>query len=417
MGAREFRDKYAIVGAALTPTARTHAPGVSGLMLEAWAARLAMEDAGLTRQDIDGAVHGMMASPHTPTQWTDSYSRTLGLKPNIYINVARGGQAAHNGILLATQLLSLDLATYVIVSCGLPGWSASHGPSRNQPRDKPIDFAVSQVGVGMAGQLDHGLAFLGFGAAASGAAVHGFYMSRHQHEYGTKAEEIGAIAVSTRAWANLNPEARFYDRPLTLEDYMNSPFIVEPVRRADCCVQSDLGAALIVTTSERASSLRQKPAYIKGIGIGDQAREQWWNKTNYTQVDAAFAGRQALHAAGVRIEDVDVAEMYDCFTTEVIFYLEDYGWCQKGEGGALAASGATEPGGSIPVNTHGGLLSGMYLFDFPNVVEAVRQLRGEGGERQVKDAQIALTNGHGGEMISNYMCAAHATMITGNELS
>jgi acetyl-CoA acetyltransferase len=242
-------------------------------------------------------------------------------------------------------------------------------------------------------------------------------MSRHQYEYGTKAEEIGAIAVSTRAWANLNPEARFYDRPLTLEDYMNSPFIVEPVRRADCCVQSDLGAAIIVTSSERAESLKQKPVYIKGIGIGDQAREQWWNKTNYTQVDAAFAGRQALTAAGVSLKDIDLAEMYDCFTTEVIFYLEDYGWCKKGEGGAFVAGGATAPGGSIPVNTFGGLLSGMYLFDFPNVVEAVRQLRGQAGDRQVKDAHVALTNGHGGEMISNYMCAAHATMITGNELS
>src|SRR5262245_15155836 len=125
MTERALRDKYAIVGIGMTPTAREHAPNTSGLMLEAWAARVALEDAGLTRGDIDGAVHGMMASPHPPSQWTDAYSRVLGLKPNIYMNIARGGQAAHNGILLATQLLNLGLANYVMVSCGLPGYSAT----------------------------------------------------------------------------------------------------------------------------------------------------------------------------------------------------------------------------------------------------------------------------------------------------
>src|SRR6267142_663077 len=184
MAASDFRDKYAIVGIGMTPTSRTHAPpGMSGLMLEAWGAKLAIEDAGLRREDIDGTIHATLASPHPPAQWIDSYSRTLGLKPNFYLSVARGGQAAHNGILLATQMLSMELANYVIVS---------------------------------------------------------------------------------------------YGRPATLDDYMHSPFVIEPIRRMDCCVQSDLGVAIIVTTAERARALKRPPVYVKGIGQGDQARDQWW---------------------------------------------------------------------------------------------------------------------------------------------
>jgi acetyl-CoA acetyltransferase len=198
---------------------------------------------------------------------------------------------------------------------------------------------------------------------------------------------------------------------------MNSPFVVEPMRRMDCCLLSDLGVALIITTADRARALKKSPVYIKGVGQGDQARDQWWEKSNYTQVDAAFAAGHAFKQAGVNLNDIDVAEVYDCFTTEVIFYLEDYGFCKKGEGGPFVQSGATLPGGSIPLNTFGGMLSGMYLFDFPGVYEATKQLRWEAGDHQVKGAEIALTNGHGGEMMLPGMCSAHATMILGRVLS
>ena len=173
----------------------------------------------------------------------------------------------------------------------------------------------------------------------------------------------------------------------------------------------------LVTTADRARSGPKPPVYLKGLGFGDQARKQWWDKSNYTQVDGAFAAKQAFAEAGENIWSIDVAELYDCFTMEIIFYLEDYGYCKKGEAGEFLRSGATRPGGSFPINTHGGLLSGMYLFDFPNVVEATRQLRGEAGDRQVPNAHLALTNGHGGEMVEPFMCSSHATMILGNELS
>jgi acetyl-CoA acetyltransferase len=405
-----FRDCFAIAGVGLTPTARVGAPGMSGLMLEAWAARLAIEDAGLRREDIDGAVHTMMATPHPPAQWTDTYSRTLGLKPNFYLNVSRGGQAAHNGLILATQALALGLANYVIVSCGLPGRSAS----RAAPSEANANNPTSDVGVSMAEFITHGLGVVGFDAGATAATVHGFFASRHMHEYGTTAEQLGAVALAMREWACRNPEARFHGVPATIEDYLRSPYIIEPLRRMDCCVQSDLGAALVVTTAERAADLRCPPVYLKGVGIGDQARDQWWEKSNYTQVDAGFAARTAFNTAGVTLDDIDVAEFYDCFTTEVVFYVEDYGLCAKGEGGEYVASGALAPGGAFPLNTYGGLLSGMYLFDYPGVVEAVRQLRGEAGERQIEGAELALTNGHGGEMIMPGMCSSHATMVLGS---
>jgi acetyl-CoA acetyltransferase len=403
----KLRDRFAIVGVGVTPTIRSHAPGVSGLALEAWATRIAIEDAGLRRRDIDGSIHAMMASPHPPAQWTDAFSRALGLRPNFYLNVARGGQAAHNGILLATQTLGLGLAKYVSVSCGLPGWSAAHSKSG--------DLGVSSsVGVSMNDFLHHGLGVLGYDAAASGAASgHAYLASRHMHEYGTTAEQLGAVAVSARAWANLNPEARFYGRTLTIQNYLESPMIVSPLRRADCCIQSDLGVSLVLTTAERAKDLDRPVVYIKGLGLGDQARKQWWDKTNYTELDGAFAARSALAEANVELADIDLAQFYDCFTTEMIFYAEAYGLCKRGEGGEFAASGAYGPGGSFPANTYGGLLSGSYLFDFPGVAEAVRQLRGEAGVRQVPHARLAMTNGHGGEMVMPGMCSSHATMVLG----
>jgi acetyl-CoA acetyltransferase len=410
MARENFRDQFAIVGIGMTPTARSHAPNMSALALETWAAKLALEDAGLERDEVDGAIHTMMATPHTPAQWVDSYSRTLGLKPNFYLNVARGGQTAHNGVLLATQALSMGLANFVVVACGLPGWSSGH------PDPSETSATRTAVGISTKGILDMGLGRLGFDAAG-GPGIHALYASRYIHEYGAKPEHFGSVAVAMRQWANLNPEARFYDRTLTMSQYLDSPYVVRPLRRFDCCVQSDLGAALIVTTAERARSMKRPAIYIKGLGLGDQAREQWWDKTNYTQTDGAVASRTALAQAGITLDDIDVAEVYDCFTTEVLFYMEDYGWCRKGDGGDFVATGATAPGGSIPVNTHGGLLSGMYLFDWPGVIEAVRQLRWDCGERQVAGAEIALTNGHGGEMITPGMCASHATMILGRSES
>jgi len=217
--------------------------------------------------------------------------------------------------------------------------------------------------------------------------------------------------VSLREWACLNPEAQMFGRPITIADHQNSPWMVEPYHLLDCCLESDAGVAIVITTAERARDLPKKPVYVMGLGFGDHARQLWWDKANYTQLDVGPAKEAAFRQAGIELGDIDVAQFYDCFTAEVVFHLEDYGWCKKGEGGSFAAEGNIAPGGSIAVNTGGGLLSGFYLFDYTGLAEAVRQLRGDCGQRQVKDAEIALVTGHGGEMVMPGMCSTHGCAI------
>ncbi len=407
----DVRDRYAIVGVGITPTARTNAPGIFNMTLEAWAARLALEDAGLKRQDIDGAVHGWSANPHPVALWKDAYTRELGLKPGFYMSIQRGGQVAHNGILLAMRALATGQATCVILACGVSGVSGWPGPTGKQSAEDRI------TGLPRRFTQDLGAGCTGLDAAASYSVSQAFYASRHMHDYGTTHEHLGAVALAARAWAQKNPEARYYGQPATMEDYLNSPWGAFPLRDMDSPVYSDLGCSLIVTTADRARTFRKKPVYIKGIGIGDQSHDQWWNKSSFSQTAGAHAKSRAFEQAGVDLSDIDVAELYDSSTIEMIFYMEDYGWCKKGEGGPLVASGAIAPGGAIPTNTHGGLLAGMFDFDLPAVIEAVIQLRGEAGERQVNGAEIALTNGNGGEMLGPGMSSSHATMVLGNVLS
>ena len=397
MSSGEFRNRFAIVGVGVTPPPWRNSTN-SRKMLQAEAARLAIEDAGLRREDIDGAIHATVGSPNPMTAWTDAYSRVLGLKSNFYWTVSRGGSGAHLGVLLATQALALGLANYVVVADGISMYSDAHGPPSGRSLPK-----------------HYGTDYLGFSQGASAATFHAFLATRHMYEYGTTSRHFGAIAVAQRQWASLNPDAQMHGRPLTIEAHQASRFVIEPLHLPDCCLQSDIGVSYIITTAERARSLKKPPVYVMGMGAGDQGRQQYWEKSNYTQLDSAFAKDIAFRTAQVHLADIDVAELYDCFTPEVLIYLEDYGWCKKGEGGPFAESGATAPGGSIPVNTYGGQLSGFYLFDFGHVVEAVRQLRGECGDRQVQGATVALTNGHGGELTRPGMAANHACMVLGND--
>lgn len=381
--------------------------GLTARTLQAEATRLAIADAGLRREDVDGCINGMGSPGSMPAGggWVDTFARVLGLPVKFYWTVARGGTGAHIGILTATRALELGLANYVVVACGHSGWSQSHGllgakPTKGRP---PGNQGNSIVGTDL----------LGYSAAASAARMHGFFASRHMYEYGTTQRQLGSVAVSLREWACLNPSAQMYGRPLTIEDYEASRWIVEPYRLLDCCLESDAGAAVVITTAERARDLARPPVYVLGQGFGDHARQYWWEKSNYTRLDVAPAKEAAFRQAGIELADVDVAEFYDCFTAEVIFQLEDYGWCAKGEGGPFVEAGNIAPGGTVPVNTGGGQLSGFYLFDYTGLAEAVVQLRGEGGARQVPDAEVALVTGHGGEMVIPFMCSTHATTILG----
>ena len=223
---------------------------------------------------------------------------------------------------------------------------------------------------------------------------------RHMHQYGTTHEQLAEIAVATRKWAMLNPKAMMRD-PLTIDDVLSSRWIAYPLHLLDCCLVTDAGGAIVVTSAERAKDCKKKPVYVLGSGEAT-THQSIVNMPDLTTTPAAISGPRAFEMAGVRHEDLDVVEVYDSFTYTVLATLEALGFCKPGEGGAFVSDQRTAPGGDFPLNTNGGGLSythpgmyGMFLL-----IEAARQLRGECGERQVAGAKLGLVNGTGGALSS-----------------
>lgn len=224
--------------------------------------------------------------------------------------------------------------------------------------------------------------------------------ARHMHQYGTTREQLAEVAVSARRWAELNPAA-FRREPLTVEDVLSSRMVSDPLTVLDCCLVTDGGGAIVMTSARRAAELVRTPVHILGGG------EASWHSSisampDLTRTAAEESGRRAYATSGYGPEDMDVVELYDAFTINPILFLEDLGFCPKGEGGRFVAGGRIAPGGELPVNTNGGGLSfchpGMYGIFL--LIEAVRQLRGDAGRRQVPDAALALVNGNGGALAS-----------------
>ena len=397
----EFRGKFAIVG--LGQTAVGHLPGKTVPMLEAEAGRLALEDAGLKPKDIDAAIQAQSdPGGGVRPRSDDSFARILGLPAKMYMeNVGRGGEYHTMAILIATQLLDLGMARYVMVAGGRDDWSRSRA-QRETGRSGQV-FWERNGNVGRA-----------FGAFQA-MSFHAMLARRHMHEFGTTSRQLGMIAVAQRQWANLNPAAFMYGRPMTIDDHQNSPVVADPYHLLDVCLMSDSGTAFIVTTAERARDLKKPPLSILGIGFGEQLADLWWEKQNYTRLAVKPAREDAFGMAGVELKDVDVAQLYDCFTAEVLFQLEDYGWCGKGEGGPFVEAGHLGPAGDVKINTGGGLLSSHHLGSLTCLAELVFQLRGEAGDRQVKGARIGFATGHGGEIVGGQMCSIHATTVLGRE--
>jgi acetyl-CoA acetyltransferase len=365
------RGACAIVGAAESDIGQV-AAGLSPLDLMAQATVRALDDAGLNLADVDG-VFATTSQSRMPTLALCEY---LGIQPRYHDGTNIGGcsfmsMVAHAQAAIQAGLCSVALIAYGSTQRSL-GRANVAAPDAN-PYESPYRPLYT-------------------------ASSYALAASRHMHEFGTSREQLAQIAVSARQWALLNPKA-WEKEPLTVEDVMRSRMVSSPLTVRDCCLVTDGGGALIVTSAERARSLRSKPAYVLGVGE-HLSHYNISSMRDLTVTGARESGAAAYAMAGLRPRDIDVVELYDAFTITTLLFLEDLGFCPKGEGGRFVADGAIAPGGRLPVNTNGGGLSychpGMYGVFV--LIEAVRQLRGEAGRRQVAGCETAIAHGNGGTL-------------------
>jgi acetyl-CoA acetyltransferase len=351
------------------------------------AVRLAVADAGLELSDVDGLLinAGVTRSVHVGLQ-VDLGLTDLALLSEIQ---SYGSSA---GVMVQFASLAVASGLADVVACVFADAPLTQG-------------TAAGAAYGGTRSLPEGLPALNYAAGIrSPSAMYALAARRHMDAFGTTTEQFGAVAVAQRQWAAMNPLAQMRE-PMSLEDHQASRMIVEPLRLLDCCLVSNGGVAVIVTSAERAASLRQPPVHVLGWGQSHPGYVME-RGTSFGLVSGAKAsGEAALSMAGVTPADVDVAQLYDCFTYTVIIQLEDYGFCPKGEGGPFAASGALGPGGSLSLNTGGGELSGYYMWGMTPLSEGVIQARGQGGERQADRNDIVLVSGNGG--VLHY----HSTLV------
>jgi acetyl-CoA acetyltransferase len=264
--------------------------------------------------------------------------------------------------------------------------------------DAPLKDTSPGAGAAYAGTGRRPAGWHGLAAASgiySANTLYALAARRHMQTYGTTSEQLGHIAVAQRAWAARNPLAQMRD-PITLADHQNSRWIAEPFHLLDCCLVSNGGVAVIVTSADRAAGLAQPAVHIRGWGQAHPGSVMGRDSEFGLVSGASLAGPTALKMAGITIGDIDVAELYDCYTYTVLISLEDYGFCAKGEGGPFAASGVLGPEGTLAVNTGGGQLSSYYMWGMTPLSEAVIQARGQGGDRQAPRHDMVLVSGNGG---------------------
>jgi acetyl-CoA acetyltransferase len=384
-----LRDKCAIVGIGNSRLGKV--PGVSSLDLLVEAMVNALDDAGLKTSDIDGLI---CRGPDDAYGHHQLIGARLGINANISTTMDNGGASQILSIAMAVMAIEAGLATTVLCGFGRDAWSRTHVTEEARVRNetRPDSQRAREFGP------EYGY----FGAVAA----HAFGAQRHMHLYGTTRDHFAEIAIAFREHALRNPQAQM-KKPLTKADYDAARLIVAPFGLFDCSLRSDGAGAVIVTSKARAKDLKQPPVPIKGFGSFNNLRG-WFQDDNMVVTAAKKSGETAYKMAGLGPQDVDTAQIYDCFTYMVLTQLEDYGFCKKGEGGDFVASGALRMGGRLPTNTSGGQLSESHVEGMLQIVEGARQMRHTyGADRQVKDAEIALISGHGG----NQVC--HSTLILG----
>lgn len=339
----------------------------------------ALDDAGLKASNIDGIM------PFPNVGKAEAFAASLGcVNLRFAATLHMGGAAPVGSLAMAAMAVTSGAADYVLVPGGWNGYSGA----------RVRQTAANDLGSIPGGAIARDF-YLPFGLTAP-PQWYALMARRHMHEYGTTAEQLGAVAIAMRKHAQLNPAALMHGKPLTMEEYLASPMIASPYRLFDCSLETDGAAAFIVTSAERARDLKQKPVWIMGAASGQPyPADEIVNRPDFHRVGLSTAAPEAFRIAGVSHDDIDFAQIYDCFTFEVIQQIEEAGFCRRGEGGAFVENGGIELGGRLPVNTHGGLLSQAHVLGISHVVEAVRQLRGEAGARQVKDAEIGVVTGWG----------------------
>jgi acetyl-CoA acetyltransferase len=342
------------------------------------AALAALADAGLSATDVDGIVRC-----DSDAVRANDLVHTLGIGQLDYFSeVGPGGVGPCAMVGQAVAAIVSGEATTVLVFRSLNGRSGRR-------------FGLSPVSsrrVGGNGTYDE--LFLPYGLLTPGQ-IFGLLAQRHMLDFGTSEKDLGHIALACRSRANANPRAQMHDRPLTMDEYLAARMISRPLRLFDFCLETDGACAVVVTSAERARDLRQPPALIRAVAQGSLADPQpgiqfpVLLRESLTTLPARPTGQTLYKRAGLGPDDIDVAQLYDCFTITVLLQLEDYGFCPKGEGGPFVSSGEIEPGGRLPINTGGGHLSEGYIHGMNHVLEGVRQVRGE-SSNQVPDAEVCL---------------------------
>ena len=391
--AHPMRGATAITGLGMTPMGRIF--GKSATELAADAVKLAIADAGLRKDQIDG----LLTNAGVTNAIGLNMQNYLGMKDLRLLNhMNAAGSTAAQMVQYAALAINAGMANHVVcvfadnpLSGGSGAGAAYAGAARAPGRPK-----------GMAGLYTAA----GYFGANTGYAL---AARRHMALYGTTQDQLGIIAVGQRAWATKSPIAQMR-QPITLEDYHNSRWIIEPLHLLDCCLVSNGAVAVIVSSAAAAKSMPQPPAYIWGMGQGHPGDPQRAGWDQETETGGKLAGKTAYAMAGVGPEDVSQCQLYDCYTYTVLVTLEDYGFCGKGEGGPFVEDGKLGPGGALPTNTGGGELSGYYMWGMTPLSEAIIQTRGQGGERQAKN-DVVLCTGNGGTLAYHgaLILSPHAT--------
>lgn len=367
-----LRDKYAIAGIGWTDFSKNSGRTVRSLASEA--CLKAVADAGLKVSDIDGFV-SFNFNDSVPSI---AVATEMGIPQAGYaVDFLSGGNAANLITLTATAAIEAGLAKNVLCYRAMNGRSGFRlGGGRDMAAHGITQYTAP------------------FGWITYPQAM-AMWCRRHMIEYGTTAEQLGEIAVQFRKNAELNERA-MQRTPITMDDYMNSRMIVEPFRMLDICLETDGACAVLITSADRAKDMKQKPVYITGgaYGGGPNQGEDWFDAIRWPDHShnyAKYIAADLWKSAGLGPKDIDVAQIYDCFTYSILMQLEGLGFCKEGEGGPFIQGGRIARDGELPLNTAGGLLSEGYIHGLNHVIEATQQLRGQAGARQVKDAEVCLT--------------------------